>query len=335
MGAGLSCGLIRLLLIPLLVTAALLCAGCGYVGDPLPPLANVPGHITDLAAIQRGGRLIVHFTPPTQTTEGSAIKTPLKLDLRIGTAMAQFRAEDWAAAARAIPAAPVKNGLAEYEVPVEDWVGKDVTLGARAVGSNRKDSGWSNFVNLVIVAPPAAPADVKPEPTANGVRLTWQGGPGNYRVFRRADEEKAYAPAASVTAPEWVDAQAEFGKTYHYVVQRTVPAGAGVAESDLSAEVTIKPVDTFPPAAPAGMRTIAAAGSVELTWERNMEPDLAGYRVYRSTGDGAFEKLDDVQVPAYSDRKVEAGKSYRYEISAVDQAGNEGARSATVTVRVE
>jgi fibronectin type 3 domain-containing protein len=83
------------------------------------------------------------------------------------------------------------------------------------------------------------------------------------------------------------------------------------------------------------VRTIAAAGSVELTWERNTEADLAGYRVYRATGDGAFEKLDDVQVPAYSDRKVEAGKTYRYALSAVDQAGNESARSAAVTVRVE
>jgi hypothetical protein len=327
--------LIRLLLLPLSITAALLCAGCGYVGDPLPPLANVPGHITDLAAIQRGGRLIVHFTPPTQTTEGSAIKAPLKLDLRIGTAMAQFRAEDWAAAALRIPAAPVKNGLAEYEVPLADLVGKDVTIGARAIGSNGKDSGWSNFVNLPIVPPPAVPAEVKPDATADGVRLTWQGGPGSYRVFRRAGDEKSYGPPASVTAPEWVDAQAEFGKTYHYLVQRTVPVGAGVAESDLSAEVTITPKDTFAPAAPTGVRTIAAAGSVELTWERNTEADLAGYRVYRATGDGAFEKLDDVQVPAYSDRKVEAGKTYRYALSAVDQAGNESARSAAVTVRVE
>jgi hypothetical protein len=320
---------------PLLITAALLCAGCGYVGDPLPPLANVPGHITDLAAIQRGGRLIVHFTPPTQTTEAAAIKTPLKLDLRIGTSTGQFRAEDWAAAARAIPAAPVKNGLAEYEVPVVDWVGKEVTIGARAVGSNGKESGWSNFVNVAIVPPPAAPAEVKPEATAEGVRLTWQGGPGNYRVFRRVDDEKSFALAASVTAAEWVDTQAEFGKTYRYMVQRTAPVGTGMAESDLSPEVTITPRDTFPPAPPTGVRTIAAAGSVELTWERNTEADLAGYRIYRATGDGAFEKLDDVQVPAYSDRKVEAGKSYRYEISAVDQAGNESGRSAAVTVRVE
>jgi hypothetical protein len=80
-GAGPARHAIRLLLF----CGALFGAGCGYVGDPLPPLANVPGKIADLAAVQRGARLIVHFTPPAQTTEGFAIKTPLRLDLRVGT----------------------------------------------------------------------------------------------------------------------------------------------------------------------------------------------------------------------------------------------------------
>jgi fibronectin type 3 domain-containing protein len=117
------------------------------------------------------------------------------------------------------------------------------------------------------------------------------------------------------------------------VVQRTVPAGAAVAESELSAPITITPHDTFAPAPPSGIRAIAAPQSVELTWERNTEADLAGYRLYRATGDGAFEKLKDlVQVPAYSDKKVDTGKTYRYQISAVDQAGNESGRSAAITV---
>ena len=48
-------------------------------------------------------------------------------------------------------------------------------------------------------------------------------------------------------------------------------------------------------------------------------------------GPGAFEKLADVsQLPAYSDRAVEAGKLYRYAISALDHSGNESGRSATV-----
>jgi hypothetical protein len=37
-----------------------------------------------------------------------------------------------------------------------------------------------------------------------------------------------------------------------------------------------------------------------------------------------------VEVPAYGDSKVEPGKKYRYEISAVDLTGNESVRTAPV-----
>jgi fibronectin type 3 domain-containing protein len=40
---------------------------------------------------------------------------------------------------------------------------------------------------------------------------------------------------------------------------------------------------------------------------------------------------DTSVLPSYSDRKVEAGKSYRYQVAALDAAGNESERSAAVT----
>jgi fibronectin type 3 domain-containing protein len=105
------------------------------------------------------------------------------------------------------------------------------------------------------------------------------------------------------------------------------------AESDLSDEASIVPRDIFPPAAPKGLQGSTAPNSIELNWERNTEEDLNGYRVYRGEGNGALEKIADVTaVPSYSDRKVEHGKSYRYAITAVDQAGNESPRSAPVEV---
>jgi fibronectin type 3 domain-containing protein len=76
--------------------------------------------------------------------------------------------------------------------------------------------------------------------------------------------------------------------------------------------------------------------SVELSWESNTEPDLAGYRVYRSAGGGAFEKVADVsEIPAYSDHAVERGKTYRYAVTAMDKSGNESGRSATVEAALQ
>jgi len=306
-------------------------SSCGYVGDPLPPLANIPARIENLAAVQRGARLIVHFTPPIRTTEDMVIKPPLLLDLRIGTAVAPFSADTWAERARQIPAPPSTDAVAEYDIPVAEWAGHDVTLGVRVIGGNGKASAW-NFLNLPILPAPLTPAGLRAEATAEGVRLTWHGDPGEYHVFRRAAGEKSFTDVAKVSQPEWIDRDAAFGNTYTYLVQRLVTVGNHVAQSELSESYEITPLDRFAPAAPAGLRAIAAIQSIELTWDRSAEPDPAGYRIYRALGDGPFEKIADTsQLPAYSDHAVEAGKSYRYQATAVDQAGNESPPSPIAT----
>src|SRR5206468_5192369 len=117
------------------------------------------------------------------------------------------------------------------------------------------------------------------------------------------------------------DTAAEFGTSYTYQVQSIVKLdNRKEAESELSDEVSITPRDTFPPAAPKGLQGSTAPNSIELNWDGNAEDDLAGYRVYRSEGSGAMEKIADVSaIPSYSDRKVEHTKTYRYAISAVDR----------------
>ena len=86
---------------------------------------------------------------------------------------------------------------------------------------------------------------------------------------------------------------------------------------------------------PAGLNAATAPNSIEISWEGNTEPDLAGYRVYRSTGAGPFEKIGElVAIPSYSDRDIEHGKTYRYAVSAIDKSGNESAQSGPVEAMV-
>ena len=81
------------------------------------------------------------------------------------------------------------------------------------------------------------------------------------------------------------------------------------------------------------LRADPTPNSVALVWEGDTEPDLAGYRVYRSVGDGPWQKLADVNaVPSYSDTSVEHGKTYHYAIGAFDKTGNESARSTPVEI---
>lgn len=324
---------------PELIAAALVLTGCGYIGSPLPPLANVPAPVAELAAVQRDARIIVRFRLPTTTTEDVTIKSPLKLDLRIGAAAdGPIHAGEWATQARPVPPGPVEGGVATYAIPSAEWTGKNVVIGARVIGANGKESNWSVLEALPVVPPPQKPAKPHIDNTAEGLRLTWEGPPGDFRIFRRAGDEKTFSPLGDVQESGWTDRTSEVGKPYTYIVQRIVKLGVHTeAESGLSeeSEVTI-PEDKFAPAAPTGVRASPAAGSVELSWDRNLEPDLAGYRVYRAVAGGKFEKIAELsQVPSYSDRAVESGKQYRYVVTAFDKSANESAQSAVAEATLQ
>jgi len=314
-----------------LAATLLALACCGYVGGPLTPLANIPAKVTDLAAQQRGPVIYVHFTVPRKTTENVDIQKPLKLDLRIGTAPAPFRAEEWADHARQVNAVRVSEGLATCEIPAAEWTGKEAIVGVTVFGANGKAAGWSNYQIVPVVAPPAVPANFTAENRIDGVHLSWTGAGDRFHVMRRTSATEAWTEAATIPAREWTDITTEYGQAYTYEVQALVDVGNGKsAESDFSPPESITPKDIFPPAVPPGLRAIPAVNSIELVWDRNTEPDLSLYRVYRATGDGPFEKLAEAEVPSYSDHAVEAGKIYRYTIASVDKSGNESARSAPV-----
>jgi fibronectin type 3 domain-containing protein len=83
--------------------------------------------------------------------------------------------------------------------------------------------------------------------------------------------------------------------------------------------------------------TAAAAAAVELSWSISREPDLAGYRVYRSEQpgeQGVQLSPERLAVPAFRDTQLLPGRSYFYRVTAVDRAGNESAASAPVSVEI-
>jgi hypothetical protein len=304
-------------------------AGCGYLGEPLPPLANIPERVNDVTAVQHDSQILVRLTVPQLTTEGAVLKPPLELDLRIGPGPEPFQQEAWETSARKVkPVSITAGGIASYEVPCTEWIGKDVVIGERTIGKTGKESVWSNLLALSVVPPPEPPMDLRLQNTEQGIRLSWQGRGSEFRIFRRTGDAP-YEAIARVMQSPWTDDTAEFGQKYSYQVQTLIKTGENQeAESDLSAEKSLTPKDEFAPAPPVGLRAASAPNSIELTWESNTELDLAGYRVYRAVAGGTFEKVADVNIPAYSDMNVQHGKTYRYEVTAVDQAGNESQRSA-------
>jgi hypothetical protein len=313
------------------VTTFLLLSGCGYIGEPLYPLLNIPSRVTDLAAVQRGSAIIFRFTLPVLTTEGKLARIG-QVEVRAGeSGQGAFDTNEWVARSKRIDVDFDQQKHILSETPAAPWVGKDLVLAVKVSGVNKRDAGWSNLAIVNVVAPLTAPTGVEVAAVAEGVRVSWQGPAGRYRVFRRVEQDQAVSLMTTVEANQWLDTTTEYGKQYHYIVQAVQKTGSGEVESEISKEATVTPIDEFPPAVPKGLNAIAAAENIELVWERNTEPDLAGYRLYRAVGDGKLEKIADIQnTPSYSDRKLESGKRYRYAVSAVDRLGNESKLSEPV-----
>ena len=314
----------------LLFALALASAACGTVGEPRAPSAHIPLAPTGLTAVERGDRIVVSFTAPALTTDAQVITALGGADVRIGPAKKPFDAGAWAeSAARATVKSATKPGTIEASSQplAADLVGKDLTVGARVLNTRGRPSGWSNFVTIHVVAPVGRPGGVKATDVPEGIRLTWSDpGEHSFRIFRKGPADQMPVELAKTDTPEYLDRDIAWGRSYQYWVQ-ALRAGA---ESDASEPVADTPKDVFPPAVPAGLNAVTGTNSIELAWERNTESDFSKYIVYRALGDGPFRKLAETDVPTYSDKAIEAGKPYRYAVSAVDQRGNESEKSPPV-----
>jgi len=88
------------------------------------------------------------------------------------------------------------------------------------------------------------------------------------------------------------------------------------------------PGDTTPPEAPTGLvATATGSYSIDLDWDDNTEPDLAGYKVYRDTVSGFTPDggnfVADATSSLYSDTGLTATTTYYYRVTAVDNSSNE------------
>jgi hypothetical protein len=135
-----------------------------------------------------------------------------------------------------------------------------------------------------------------------------------------------------------LDQTAHFGDTYRYTAQavRTLQLNGHTLQirSTISAPTTLTLRDTFPPATPTGLVGIPnqqpatnnqQPASIDLSWEPNTEPDLAGYYVYRRTTSNSATRLTPTPLPgpAYRDTTAIPGQHYIYTVTAIDTSGNE------------
>ncbi|MFJ8022018.1 fibronectin type III domain-containing protein [Streptomyces sp. NPDC096311] len=99
---------------------------------------------------------------------------------------------------------------------------------------------------------------------------------------------------------------------------------------------TTATVDKVKPLTPSGTSVSydTAGGNAKLSWAKNKEMDLAGYRAYRRPkGSATWTGVGTTTATSYTDTTVPAtGDTYSYEVRAHDKAGNESAGNADQAV---
>lgn len=236
--------------------------------------------------------------------------------------------------------------------------------------SPKRASANSNIVSLRAFSVPERISSIEIKVTESAIELAWAAVtrtsagdplsvPPTYNIYR-AELDDATAATAKADATQlnlgaklqllasqpdhaYSDKTFEFGKAYAYVVRSVRAVDSTRLESSDSAPAVVTPKDVFPPATPQSLSSAIlpgeAAGSsvVELSWSINVEPDFAGYRVYRrdqSDTNGQLLTPELLPTPAYRDTSVQSAHRYWYTVTAVDRAGNESPPSPPLAVEI-
>jgi hypothetical protein len=234
------------------------------------------------------------------------------------------------------------------------------TYAVEVLNAAARGAGISNQVHVPLVPTLPPFGDFAARTVAQGVMLSWDcpatsktkaGISYLFRIFRRLDSSSNETRIAELDASgcaeepsaghaktdSFLDQTLEWEKTYSYrgTVVSVVDAGKSrtEVEGDDTPAAKVFAHDIFPPAVPTGVQAVYSGPGqqpfIDVIWAPVSDADLDGYNVYRHQTGEAPVKLNPelIKTPAFRDTRVETGKTYLYSVSAVDQRGNESARS--------
>lgn len=321
------------------------------IATPQPPSLKLPQPVTDLTAQRAGDRVELRWTMPKRATDKVLLvgdqKARICRQLGSGPCVtagsASFAPQSSAEFTDHLPASLASGPPRPLIYTVEP------------LNHAGRTAGPSNSAIAAAGSAPAQIANLQARAQANGILLTWAADNANetVRLVRMLVQKPAQKPGAPTPLPTQqtleftgpdegrvLDSNAALDHTYTYTVQRILyltPPNQGVElASAPSQPVTIDARDVFPPATPAGLEAIAdpQARAIDLSWQPDTEPDLAGYTVYRrdaaSTGPPIRISPAAEPAPAFHDSTAQPGHTYYYSVSATDRDGNESPRSIEI-----
>jgi fibronectin type 3 domain-containing protein len=192
--------------------------------------------------------------------------------------------------------------------------------------------------------PPSVPTNLhSTATTTTSIALAWTastdntGGSGlaGYHLYRTTASSTTTL-IASPTGTSYTDSGLLPNTTYTYSVSAYDKAANGsVASSDITVTTNtpLPPPDITPPSVPTGLTATAAnSAQVNLSWTASTDNvGVTEYKLYRN---GSTTALATVAAPttSYQDAAVSANTGYSYTVTALDAAGNQSAKSTSVSV---
>lgn len=154
-----------------------------------------------------------------------------------------------------------------------------------------------------------------------------QSGPINFDTFASTTEEADAFLTPIILSP----ANLLVGDNVLAVEVHQIDAGSSDIVLGLILDA-VEALDFTPPSAPTNLNAVAATTSrVDLTWNAasDAETGVAEYRIYRGNA-----LVGTSPTTSFSDNTVSVGNTYQYEVSAVNFADLEGARSTPDSVTI-
>jgi len=348
-------------------------AGCGMPGAPQPPSLHLPVPVSNLTAVRAGDQVALAWKLPVRTTDKVTLKGPIATRVcRNETSSGQCNV------VTTLQLAPGSDAAFADALPPALASGspRPLTYFVELVNSKGRSAGLSNGAEVLAGRAPAPVDNLTAELRKDGVLLRWAPAPLDsppavirlVRVLLNPPAQKS-SPGSLAQPPEPVqrdllvnssaagqalDSDIRFGESYEYRAQRvariTENGHAFELTSPLSAPVRVDAADIFPPSVPQGLAAVATAGengnppAIDLSWQPDSDPNLAGYIVYRQEGGApaggsssvgsengsAWQRLSPAQPvigPGFHDSNVQTGHSYMYAVSAIGKNGRESERS--------
>ncbi len=340
---------------------------CGKKGPIYPPLVKIPQKIEDLEIFQRGNTLVLQWNNPTSYMDGNPMEGDITVELWLlraekelviqqGTLTEEnfvskallhetIKQKDFAKFRD--PERGPSGGLTyTYAITSEELSQMVFIFGLKVKDSKNKESGFSSLIPVIPISVPLPPLELQAQMRENSVAIEWKlpeknidsSTPPNvvgYNVYRESEDEEFHQINSTlIDETNFIDSDFVYNVIYRYYVRASATRSSPYIESDNSNAAEIRTEDTLIPGVPTGLVAIAGGNFVSLSWDANKEMDMAGYKVWRRSGDEEeFVTVSELIVEnVYYDSTVEKGQRYYYAITALDVNGNESQRSKAVSV---